>query len=251
MKLDRDARVVQLDLADPAAILGLAQKYRAEAVVHLACDVGLDAGADDARLFVPNVLATGCVALLAREWGARMLFASSVLVHGARAERFAPDVAMAPDTPYGRSKLLGEQLLARSGVEHAVLRIVGIFGGNGPVHLGINRAIGEALHGQPPTLVGDGRARRNYVYVKDAAAAILAALERQLVGTHYLAAAEILSVREMLDAICDAFLPGARPATRDGTPAADQVAEPSAELPAGRAFHDALDDIRRTSLKCA
>ncbi len=171
--------------------------------------------------------------------------------HGARAERFAPDVAMAPDTPYGRSKLLGEQLLARSGVEHAVLRIVGIFGGNGPVHLGINRAIGEALHGQPPTLVGDGRARRNYVYVKDAAAAILAALERQLVGTHYLAAAEILSVREMLDAICDAFLPGARPATRDGTPAADQVAEPSAELPAGRAFHDALDDIRRTSLKCA
>jgi UDP-glucose 4-epimerase len=249
-KLEPQTEVVQLDLADPAAILALARRHRADAVVHLASDVALDAATDDARLFVPNVLATGCIAWLAREWGARMLFTSSVLVHGARCAHFAPDVMVAPDTPYGRSKLLGEELLARSGIEHVVLRIAGIFGDNGPTHLGINRAIGEALRGRPPVLAGDGAARRNYVYVKDVAAAIVFALERRLTGTHYVAGSDALSVREMLRAICDTLLPGAQPSPKDGPPAADQLTQASAELPTARSFRDALADIRQAPRAC-
>jgi UDP-glucose 4-epimerase len=250
-KLEPGTHAVQLDLTDPPAIFDLARRYRAEAVVHLACDVGFDAHAHDARLFVPNVLATGCVAFLAREWGARMLFSSGGLVHGVRAERLAPDAPIAPDTPYGRSKLLGEELIEVSGVERVILRIGGIFGAGGPRHLGINRAIDDAIEGRPPTLVGDGNARRNYVYVKDAASAIVFALESRLTGTHYLAGAEVLSVREMLHAICDTLLPGVSPATRDGPPAADQVVQPSRELPAPRSFRAALDDIRQVAQKCA
>jgi UDP-glucose 4-epimerase len=247
VNLEQQTAVVQFDLAEPEAILGLARAHRADAIVHLACDVGFDASADDARLFVPNVLATGCIAYLAREWGARMLFTSSVLVHGTRSERIAPDTAIAPDTPYGRSKLLGEELIARAGIEHVLLRIGGIFGANGPAHLGLNRAICDALNGRAPVQVGDGQARRNYIYVKDAAAAIVFALERRLKGPLYVAGTEILSVREMLHAICDRILPGTQPALRDGPPAADQVVHPSKDLPATRLFRDALEDIRKVA----
>lgn len=242
-------QTVECDLNDLAGILALEPQYRPDAVVHLACHVGWD-GSNDERLFVPNVLATGCFAHLARAWGAKLIFASAAIVHGSRSEKIGSDSPVEPDSPYGRSKALGETLIRASGAEYSILRIAGMFGCDGPGHLGLNRAIDDALRGIPPTQIGDGRGLRNYVYVRDVAKAIVAALRANAGGTYLVAGSEVLSIRNMLEAVCETFLPGMHPTIRPGAEAADQIVSPSPALPATRTFREALLDIHRSKQTC-
>jgi UDP-glucose 4-epimerase len=237
---------ISLDLSQPAAILALAGAVRFDAIVHLGAHVGLS-GSAEAEMFVPNVLATGCLVHLASCWEAPLIFASTAIVHGVKTERIESDSPPLPDTPYANGKLLGEQLLVASHVRHCILRIAGIFGHAGPAHLGLNRAIDGALKGDAPIQIGLGEALRNYVYVKDVAQAIAHALQEDLAGTHLLAGHEVMPIGGMLQAVCDAFLPGQHPSLQAGTEAISQVIKPSPFLPQTRSFRDALIDIRKES----
>lgn len=236
--------VVRLNLAEPATLLALAKQARFDAIVHLGARISWT-GETEAELFVPNVLATGCLAYLAGLWDARLIFASAAIVHGVRQETIESDSPLCPDTAYAKSKWLGEQLLATSNTKHCVLRIAGVFGANGPVHLGLNRAIGGAIKGEPPLQIGSGKALRSYVYAKDVAQAIVYALQEHLGGIHLLAGHEVISVSEMLQGVCDTFSPGQHPVIKDGPEAMNQVIKPSIFLPATRGFREALIDIRK------
>lgn len=235
---------VHLDLSKPETLLALAKGGRFEAIVHLGAHVGWS-GATESEMFTPNVLSTGCLAYLANLWDAYLIYASIAIVHGVRNETIKSDSPVFPDTAYAKSKWLGEQLLAASGAKHCVLRIAGVFGCDGPAHLGLNRAIDGVIKGEPPLQIGSGASLRNYVYVKDVAKAIVYALQENLVGTHLLAGHEVRSVSEMLQQICDIFLPGMHPVIKDGPQAINQVVIPSSILPRTRGFHDALIDIRK------
>lgn len=236
--------VVRLDLSEPATLVTLAKGARFDAIVHLGARVGLSGGAEP-DMFVSNALSTGYLAYLAKLWDAHLIFASTAIVHGVRNETINPDSPICPDTAYSKSKWLGEQLLEASNAKHCVLRIAGVFGSGGPAHLGLNRAIDSAIKGEPPLQVGSGETLRNYVYVKDVAEAIVYALEQNLEGAHLLAGHEVLSISEMLQKICDIFLPGMHPVVEDGAQALNQVITPSIFLPRTRGFHDALIDIRK------
>lgn len=238
------ARGVHLDLAEPAKLLALAKQNRFDAIVHLGARVGWR-GETEAELFVPNVLATGCLAYLAGFWDARLIFASAAIVHGVRQETIETDSPLCSDTAYAKSKWLGEQLLTTSGIKQCVLRIGGVFGAGGPSHLGLNRAINSAIKGELPVQIGSGNALRNYVYVQDVAQAIVFVLQEHLGGTHLLAGSEVLSVREMLQGVCDTFFQGRHPVIEEGPEAMSQVVKPSILLPITRKFHAALTDIRR------
>lgn len=240
--------IVHLDLSEPATLLALANGARFDAVVHLGARVGWF-GETSSDLFVPNVLSTGCLAYLANLWDAHMIFASAAIVHGVRKETIEADSPLCPDTPYAKSKWLGEQLLADSHVKHCVLRIAGVFGSGGPTHLGLNRAIDGAIKDEPPLQIGSGGALRNYVYVKDVAQAIVYALQERLEGTHLLAGHEVMPISVMLRGICDTFFPGLHPVTMDGPEAMNQVIKPSASLPATRGFCEALIEIRKECRK--
>jgi UDP-glucose 4-epimerase len=234
---------VNLDLEDPGTVLALAKGRRFDAIVHLGARVGLSDTAE-AEMFAPNVLSTGCLAYLATLWDAHMLYSSTAIVHGVRSPKIEADSPICTDTAYARSKWLGEQLLAASNARHCVLRIAGVFGRAGPAHLGLNRAIEGAIEGQPPVQIGEGRALRNYIYVNDVARAIVHALRERLSGTHLLAGHESVSLGEMLQQVCDTFLPGSSPVLKEGPQAADQLIAPSPSLPATRSFREALIDIR-------
>lgn len=236
-------RTIHLDLAEPATLLALAKWARFDAIVHLGARVGLSEA--ESEMFVPNVLSTGCMAYLATLWDAHLIYASTAIVHGVRNEKIKSDSPVCLDTAYAKSKWLGEQLLAASNARHCVLRIAGVFGCDGPAHLGLNRAIDGAIKGEPPLQIGSGTALRNYVYVKDVAKGIVYALQEHLVGTHLLAGHEVVSVSEMLQQVCDTFAPGLHPAIKDGAQALNQVITPSTFLPKTRRFHDALIDIRK------
>ncbi len=235
---------IYIDLNNPEQILALEESIHCDAIVHLGAVVGLN-GAGDSDLFLPNVLSSGCIAHLARSWDAHLIFASSVMVNGSKTEKIQLDSPLNPDTPYGRSKALSEMLLQASGTKYCVLRLAGVFGFNGPAHLGLNRAITTVINGGLPTQIGSGRALRNYVYVKDVAKAICHAIEVDLRGIHLVAGGEVLSISEMLQLLCDEFRFGKQPVIRVGGEATDQIISPSTYLPKSRSFQEALNDIHK------
>lgn len=234
---------IHLDFAEPEAILALSSQMRFDAIVHLGAKVVL-ADVPESELFVQNVLSTGCLAYLARVWSSPLVFASTAIVYGARRDAIQVDSPLCLDTSYAKSKWLAEQLIVASGARHCILRIAGVFGYNGPAHLGMNRAIDAAVNGTSPVVIGSGRALRNYIYVKDVAAAIVHALREGVEGTHLLAGHEVLSIGEMMRTLCEVFVAGAVPLIKDGLEATSQVIAPSPYFPATRSFQAALLDLR-------
>lgn len=234
-----------LDLNNPASILALQNSARFDAIIHLGANVGWS-GLKEAEMFVPNVLATGCLTFVARQWNAHLVYASAAIVCGVRSECIDTSTPLSPDTAYGQSKRLGEQLIEVSHVSHCILRIGGVFGVNGPPHLGLNRAIDGALEGNRPSQSGSGTALRNYIYVNDVAQTISFVLQNRVEGMHFLAGAEVTSISQMLQDICDTFLPGQQPAIVEGAEVLNQVIESSKHLPKPRGFREALTDIKGT-----
>lgn len=241
------AQHVPLDLDRPEMLAALRQFGPFDCIVHLASRVDLS-NEGQADMFASNVLATGMLAQIAKEMGAFMLFASSVMVHGSRAELITARSPIDADTPYGRSKWLGEALIDAAAVSHCILRMGGLFGLNGPNHLGINKAIQATLLGQSPAVVGQGLARRNYLYVRDAAQAIADALDKRCTGVHLLAGPDVLTIRNMVETICNILNPSIAPLTLEGSEARHQIIERSRSLGHGYSFLEALHDISIESL---
>ncbi|MBL4766391.1 MAG: NAD(P)-dependent oxidoreductase [Rhodobacteraceae bacterium] len=245
-----DDAYFHIDLERPETILGLRELVRPDAIVHLACRVGWGGETLD-QLYTENVLATACMAELARFWNVPLVFASAALVHGKSLENISSDSPGNPDTDYAKSKLLAEDTIRASGVSHCFLRMGGLFGGAGPSHLGLNRAIVDTQKGIAPTKVGRGEARRNYLYVKDAALQCVFALENRVEGSHLLAGSEVLSVGDMLEKICEVLGHDLHPRVKKGAEANDQIITSSIAFPKTRTFHDALIDIRESEGACA
>lgn len=235
----------QMDLAYPEKWLATLNNMQFDAIVHLGTQVGWIDNPTEAQMYAPNILATGCLAELCQRWGAHLVFSSAAVVHGLRTQMIKENSILRPDSSYAKTKLLAEQLIEAANPKHTILRIGGIFGHPGPAHLGLNRAIAEALQGERPTLTGSGEALRNYIYVKDAAQAIVCALEEKITGTHLLAGHESLSISSMLKAVYDVFLPGQTLVFKPGAEGSDQLIESSNALPRGRSFREALHDIQR------
>jgi hypothetical protein len=80
---------------------------------------------------------------------AHLVQPSAAIVHGVRFEHASPNAPINADTPYGQSKLEADEAIVASGCSHTIFRLGGIYGHNGPKHLGLNSAITAALQGRP------------------------------------------------------------------------------------------------------
>lgn len=234
-----------LDLANPPGLERVADLPAPDVVIHLAARIGWPV-VPLAELYAPNVLATARLAQACADWDARMVFASAAILHGVQAEHIEADSPVNPDTPYGRSKWLGEEMIAASGISYAALRFGGLFGLGGPAHLGLNKALDAAQQGQRPAINAAGTARRSYIHVADAAQACVlaarAAPDSVHMGAHLIAGPD-QTLEALLQAVCDRFLPGQLPDRRSGGTARDQVIEPSSAYPAARSVNEALADM--------
>lgn len=218
---------------------------RVGTVVHLGARVGWYENSRQ-NLFTPNVLATAVLANWAKKINAYFCFASAAMVCGVRNPNINCESKVKPDTDYGYSKWLGEEIIKMSGVRHVLLRIGGVYGRNGPFHLGINRAINDALNGKPPIQYGDGQAKRNYIYVKDVGIVIKHCIDNKIEGTHLVAGSAINTFTEMLEIICKNLLPNKRLKHINGKSINDQIIEHSSSLPKGCLFEDAIKNIKES-----
>jgi nucleoside-diphosphate-sugar epimerase len=109
-----------------------------------------------------------------------------------------------PATPYAASKLAAEVLLrewsAGAGVPLAILRLSHVYGPGDSSAKAIPSFLAACRRGELPVVRG-GADVRDYLYVDDAAAAVIRALELRAAGTFNIAAGRGTSIRELLAAV--------------------------------------------------
>ncbi len=182
------AELVVGDIRDRQAVEEVFAEARPEACLHLAAqaDVRVSIARPD---FDGEVNVLGTIRLLeaAREHGTRIVFSSTGgAIYGECAEPAVEAAPREPLSPYGTSKLAGEEYLATYnrlyGSRHTALRYGNVFGPRQDPHgeAGVVAIfLGLLANGQAPHIFGDGTQQRDYVYVGDVAAVTVGALERR------------------------------------------------------------------------
>lgn len=234
---------VIIDFSNAEAASKIDRLPKVDVVVHLAAKVDFAAAKEE--LLAPNVLVAEALAQWAAKIKAHFVFASSVTVCGVKTNRITEKSVVIADTNYGESKFLAEEKIKGSKVKYAILRIGGIYGKNGPDHLGVNRTIRGAMAGEVPTQYGTGELKRNYIYVKDLAEIIYFCVEKKIEDTHLVAGAYVHSMKEMLETVSKCFLAGKALKIDPNGNGFDQVIEHSVHLPKGRSFEEAIADIKK------
>ena len=155
----------------------------ADAIYHLAAQAGVRAswGADFRTYSDNNVLATQCVLEAAMAAGRRpVVYASSSSVYGDSAELpLKEDAPCHPLSPYGVTKLAAENLCglytANFGLHTVSLRFFTVYGPRQRPDMAFHRFMRAMLAGDPIDVYGDGSQTRDFTYVADTVAALVAA----------------------------------------------------------------------------
>ncbi len=225
-----EVQVVEADLADPdcAATLRRASEG-VSAVAHLGGFVllGSGPGQDDADA-AHRANVGGLEHLLGALPGRldAFILASTLDVYGP--PQTVPVTEEQPTDPaagYARSKLEAESLarVRLAGVGPlAVLRFTQVYGPGDPSTKAIPSFVRASLRGEAPLIYGDGLDVRDYLYVDDAAEAVVAALERRAAGTYNVAAGQGSTIAEAARLVLQAagselepeFRPSSRPPSR-------------------------------------
>jgi UDP-glucose 4-epimerase len=194
--LESGASVIELDVADAQGMFDAIGAYKPQNVFHLAAQIDVrrsmaDPGFD-ARL---NVVGTvNALEAATRAGAAKFVFTSTGgAIYGEGAERsdelpFAEDALCEPFSIYGQSKLAAEgyiDLYERTrGLPATTVRLGNIYGPGRPCDRGRRRR--HLLRGgagrRPAHRLRHGEQTRDYVYVADVVAALIAAQESDDAG---------------------------------------------------------------------
>jgi len=189
------AELAELDIRDAAALAELVAAARPEIVFHLAAQIDVRKSlADPAFDAAINVGGTANVLEAARAAGSpRIVFVSTGgAIYGEGAGKALPlgeDAPIEPFSAYGQSKFAAEGYLALYerlyGVSGVSLRLGNVYG---PRQDPLGEAgviaifCGRLRADERPTVFGDGKQTRDYIYVGDVVAAALAAAESEASG---------------------------------------------------------------------
>ena len=193
--LANGATLVEADIRDRAAIEELAGRERPRSIFHLAAQIDVRKSiADPAFDASINVGGTANVLEAARAAEVRRVVFTSTggAIYGEGEGQELPlaeDAPLAPEAPYGQSKFAGEGYLSLYerlyGLSSVPLRLGNVYG---PRQDPLGEAgviaifCGRLRDGKQPTVFGDGKQTRDYIYVGDVVSAMLAAAEAETSG---------------------------------------------------------------------
>jgi UDP-glucose-4-epimerase GalE len=194
----------RLNLLETDRLAGILSEERAEAVIHFAAYIAVGESTQIPEVYFTNNV-SGSVSLLSamqRAGVKRIVFSSTAAVYGTPEESpITEDMAYAPVSPYGESKVMVEKILdwmdQYRGIRSVCLRYFNACGaepasGLGEEHDPETHLIPLLLRavdtGKPVTLFGDdydtpdGTCIRDYVHVSDLAEAHILAVEALMNG---------------------------------------------------------------------
>ena len=180
-------RFEHADICDVDRMRGIFGAARPDAVIHLAARAGVRPSIEQPRLYERvNVAGTLNLLELCREFGVpRFVFGSSSSVYGADSPvPFSEaQVTLRPISPYAATKLAGELLSYTYahiwGLQVACLRFFTVYGPRQRPDLAIRKFTAMVEAGEALPIFGDGSSARDYTYVDDIVAGVLAALDHK------------------------------------------------------------------------
>ena len=172
--------VEELDLADEA--LDLAGH---DGIFHLAAQPGVRPSFEQFDVYLRrNLLATQRVLDAVAAAGTRLVFASSSSVYGdAETYPTREDVELRPISPYGITKLAGEQLVRAYPVDAVLLRYFTVYGPRQRPDMAFSKLVAAMLDDREFELFGNPS--RSFTFVADVVGATIAAMERAPAGAVY------------------------------------------------------------------
>ena len=201
------ATVHERDIREP--LDDLTRELQPHAIFHLAAqtDVGTSVERPDYDAHV-NVVGTVRVLEAARAIDAPVVFTSTGGAIYGEIERPAREGdPRRPLSPYGTSKLAGEEFLATWGRLHGLrtvtCRLANVYGPRQLASLEggvISIFLDRMRDGEPTTIFGDGKQTRDFVYVGDVASALLAAADANESGVFNVGTGVERSVLEVHEA---------------------------------------------------
>jgi UDP-glucose 4-epimerase len=214
--LANGATLVEADIRDRAALEEIAGRERPEVIFHLAAQIDVRKSiADPAFDASINIGGTANVLEAARAAGVRRVVFSSTggAIYGEGKGQQLPlaeDAPLAPEAPYGQSKFAGEGYLSLYerlyGLSTIPLRLGNVYG---PRQDPLGEAgvvaifCGRLREGRQPTVFGDGKQTRDYIYVGDVVAAMLAAAGSQATGPVNIGTGVETDVLELVSALSE------------------------------------------------
>ncbi len=176
---------IKADITDAAAVEEVFQKYRPDGVIHLAAESHVDRSITDPNAFIQtNVMGTANLLISARSlWkddyaGKRFYHVSTDEVYGSLGDEgfFLETTPYDPQSPYSASKAASDHLVRAWGNTFGLPFVITNCSNNyGPNHFPeklIPLCIHNIQQGKPLPVYGDGKYTRDWLFVKDHAAAI-------------------------------------------------------------------------------
>lgn len=220
-----------------------------DVIIHLAACVDFGINLNIAQ-YDANTISTLKLAAYAQKHNAYFILASMAGIHGTKLSLIDDKTPIDPENHYAVSKYLAEEAVKTFANNYTILRIGGIYGLDGPSHLGLNKAINNAIYKkEPPVLYGTGYAKRNYICVIDVARWILSLIKKYKASNKkikeilYLASTEIMSIEEYLQAIADVVLKNGKLIRTEGNEATDWIVTPSEPSFNFRTFRGYLNSL--------
>jgi UDP-glucuronate 4-epimerase len=181
-----DIEVVQGDIRNDRDLDRVFSPHRYDAVVHLAARAGVRPSIVDPVLY-DEVNVVGTTKLLERirlSGIPHLVFGSSSSVYGATSVApFGEDqVADSPSSPYASTKRAGEMACYAShhlyGTTVNALRFFTVYGPRQRPEMAIHKFTRLIASGRSIPVFGDGESRRDYTFVDDIVAGVLASIDR-------------------------------------------------------------------------
>ncbi len=174
-----------VDICDKAKIRDVVSRSRPDVIVHLAARAGVRPSIEEPSAYVEvNINGTLNLLELCREFQVRQfVFGSSSSVYGttSRAPFSEDQVDLRPISPYAATKLAGEMLSYTYAhlfkVPVICLRFFTVYGPRQRPDLAIHKFTSLIESGKPVPVFGDGSTGRDYTFIDDIVAGVLAAVE--------------------------------------------------------------------------
>jgi UDP-glucuronate 4-epimerase len=210
---------VTIACAEPAHLTGV------DAVIHLAALPGVRTRRSPSAFHETNVGLTERLVRTASAARVRFVLVSSSSVYGNAHELPTPELTpAAPLNPYAASKVAAEDVVREHGADAVIVRPFSVYGPGQRPEMAFARWIDSLGAGRAlPWHAAPGSAR-DFTYVDDAVAGILAALRRGRAGEAYnVSGWRSVDLRAALDVLEDAFGRRAPLATTPGSAAEARV----------------------------
>lgn len=178
-------KIVEGDIRDTDLVESMFSEGKFDAIIHLAARAGVRPSIQAPKLYLTtNIDGTFNLLEACRNHGVEdFIFASSSSVYGVNPKvPFAETDALTRTiSPYAATKLAGEQLCSNYshlfGIRCMCLRFFTVYGPRQRPDLAISKFTKNILSGLPIQQYGDGTTARDYTYVEDIVAGVLAAAD--------------------------------------------------------------------------